>query len=442
MRRLCVTLALLLLGANAAAYSSKQQPVIYTGEKNLFSDIDFDTGWVPASSPIQVRFAIHVGTGWTVQAGGKGDLSWPEPLTFQMVGSNQAGSLEMNLGIEMLAKLRVCIPLPNCGTLDWEGDVPYIPNFDYRFYDQAIFTPFLLPGANPASAVAADTIDPVTLFQIDLLSLIGISIPGVSGGFELKAGGTITSTLTGERFDLEDGLGAVFGTIATDPGSYILPLPDPPHRDAWPNWHADLNAVGTLNLQPAVYIEFNGSEYSLALFTLPLDIVNIDFPWDFGTKKMTFPLPVIRVTDDRVDFGVLTAGVTTTRDLKIDNGGEMDLTVDATVEGGAGAFSVPGTTLTVGPGASGYLKVTVTAPNNNASGTLRLASNDPKKPFIELPLQVAGQGDVEQIPGDGGTPLVPEEPDPAKGCGCATAPASASGLALLVLALVVGRRRR
>ena len=441
MRRICVGVALLLLAADAAAYSSKQQSVIYSGDKNLFADIDFDTGWVPGSSPIQVRFAIHIGTGWTAQAAGKGDLSWPEPLTFQMIGNNQAGSLEMNLGVEMLAKLRLCIPLPNCDTLNWEGDVPYIPNFDYRFYDRALFTPFLLPGANPASAVATDSIDAVTLFQVDLLSLIGVSIPGVSGGFELNAGGTITSTLTGVRFDVLDGSGNVLGTIAHDPGAFILALPDQPHRDTWPDWHANLNAVGTLNLQPAVYIEFSGNEYSLALFTLPLDIVNIDFPWDFGSKKLTFPLPAVRVTQQQVDFGTLTTGVTTTRDLKVDSAGEMELLVDATVEGD-GAFGVSPATLTIGPGASGYFKVSVTAPDNNATGTLRLATSDPKNPFVDVALLVAGQGDVEQVPGDGGEPLVPEEPQPAKGCGCGAAPAGATGLALLALALVLARRRR
>jgi MYXO-CTERM domain-containing protein len=444
MRRICVTLAVLLLGAHAAIaapYSSKPQPVVYTGEKNLFSDVDFDTGWVPANSPIQVHFAIHIGTGWTAQAGGKGELSWPEPLSFSMVGNNQAGSLSMSLGVEMLARLRVCIPTPNCDTLHWEGDVPYIPNFDYRLHGETLFTPFLLPGATPATAVVSDSIAPVTLFQIDLLNLIGISIPGVSGGFELKAGGDVTATLTGVRFDVEDGVGGVLGTIEHDPGAFILALPEQPHREAWPNWHANLNAVGTLDLQPAVYIEFGGNEYSLALFTLPLDIINIDFPWDFGTKKTTFPLPVIRVTDEKIDFGVLKTGVTTTRDLKVDNAGEMELLVDATVEGSS-AFSVPATTLTVGPGASGYLKVSVTAPDNNATGTLRLASSDPKQPFLTLALLVAGQGDVEQVPGDGGAPVNPEEPDPALGCGCAAAPVGASGLALLALFLVGRRRRR
>src|SRR5512138_3608637 len=107
MRRFCVTLAVLLLGAQAGAYSSKPQPVLYSGEKTLFSNVDFETGWVPANSPIQVYFAIHIGTGWTVQAAGKGDLSWPEPLTIQMVGNNGAGALSMSLGVEVLAKLSV-----------------------------------------------------------------------------------------------------------------------------------------------------------------------------------------------------------------------------------------------------------------------------------------------------------------------------------------------
>ncbi|MBI5481745.1 MAG: hypothetical protein HY906_23010 [Deltaproteobacteria bacterium] len=439
MRCIWLALVVLLVAGRAAAYSSKPQPVVYTGEQNLFSNVDFDTDWVPAGSPIQVRFVLHLGSGWTAQAGGKGDLSWPEPLTLRMIGNPDAGSLLMSIGIEVSARLRVCVPLPNCNTIAWEGNVPYVPNFDYRLAGEAIFTPFLLPGATPGSAVVTDTIAPVTLFQIDLLNLIGIDIPGVSGGFELKAGGDVTATLTGVRFDVEDGAGGVLGTIEHEPGALILAMPDRPHRDAWPNWHANLNAVGTLDLQPAVYVEFAGDEWSLPLFTLPLDLLDVDLAWDFGTKKTTFPLPDIRVLEQTVDFGTVAAGVKATRDLRVDNAGELELLVDATVEGTA--FGVAPATLTVGPGASGFLTVSVTAPAENVSGTLRLESSDPDRPVVTVALLAAGQGDVEQIPGDGGVPATPDGPKPASGCGCSAAPAGAPVLALLGL-LLRGRRKR
>jgi MYXO-CTERM domain-containing protein len=439
MRRIGLALVVLLLAGRAAAYSSKPVPVIYSGDMNVFAPIDFVTGWVPANSPIQVYFGLHIGTGWTAQAAGKADLSWPEPLSLRMVGNPDAGSLQMSIGIEVLAKLRVCIPLPNCDTINWVGDVPYVPNFDYRLSGETLFTPFLLPGAQPASATVTDSIDPVTLFRIDLLNLIGVSIPGVSGGFELKAGGHVTATLTGVRFDVEDGVGGVLGIIEHDPGALILAMPEHPHRDAWPNWHANLNAAGTLDLQPAVYVELGSDEWSLPLFTLPLDLINVDLPWDFGTKKTTFPLPDIRVLEETVDFGTVAAGVKSTHSLKVDNAGELELLVDASVAGSA--FAVTPATLTVGPGASAYLTVSVTAPAENVSGTLRLDSSDPDMPVVTVALLAAGQGDVEQIPGDGGTPLVPDEPKPAHGCGCSAAPAGAPVLALLGV-LLLGRRRR
>jgi MYXO-CTERM domain-containing protein len=439
MRRIGLVLVVLLLAGRAAAYSSKPVPVTYSGDKSLTAPIHFETGWVPANSPIQVYFGLDIGTGWTAQAAGKADLSWPEPLTLTMIGNPDAGALNMSIGITVVSKLRVCIPLPNCGTINWVGDVPFAPNFDYRFSDQAIFTPFLLPGGTPASATVSDTIDPITLFRVDIFDLMGVSFPGISGGFEVNAGGTVTATLTGVRFDVEDGIGGVLGTIEHQPGAFILALPERPHRDAWPNWHANLNAVGTLELQPAVYIELGNDEWSLPLFTLPLDLIDLDLPWDFGTKKAAFPLPDIRVVEEKIDFGVVAAGVKQTHDLKIDNAGELELIVNPVVEGSA--FAVAPATMTVGPGASGFVTVSVTAPSANVSGTLRLESSDPDTPVITLALLAAGQGDVEQVPGDGGVPADPEEPKPASGCGCATASAGAPALALLAL-LGLARRRR
>jgi MYXO-CTERM domain-containing protein len=112
--------------------------------------------------------------------------------------------------------------------------------------------------------------------------------------------------------------------------------------------------------------------------------------------------------------------------------------VDASVD--EPAFAVSPATLTVGPGASAFLTVSVTAPAENVSGTLRLDSSDPDKPVVTVALLAAGQGDVEQIPGDGGVPATPD-PEPAKGCGCAAAPAGAPALALLGLLLLARRRR-
>jgi len=437
MRRFCVALLVLLVAGSAAAYNSTPQPVIYTGEKNLVSAVDFDTDWVPANSPIQVRFILNIGTGWTVQAGGNGDLSWPEPLTLRMIGSPDAGSLSMSIGVELSTLLRVCIEPPNCDTLYWEGNVG--PNFDYRLAGETLFTPFLLPGATPESAVVADSIAPATLFQVDLLSLIGVTIPGVSGGFELKAGGDVTATLTGVQFHIEDGSSTVLGSIEHEPGALILATPEQPHRDAWPNWHANLNAAGTIKLQPAVYVAFSGNEWSLPLFTIPLDLINVAFPSDFGTRKTSFPLPDIRVPEQTVDFGTVTSGVKAARDLRVDNRGELELLVAAAVEGGA--FGVDPATLTVGPGATGFLAVSVTAPSGSTSGTLRLESSDPDQPVVTVALRAIGAGDVEQIPGDGGVPATPEEPEPAGGCGCTAAPAGPTALALLA-PLLLGRRRR
>jgi MYXO-CTERM domain-containing protein len=434
----------LLLCSTASAYESLPQPVTYAGDQNLFDDFGFDTGWVPAGSPIQVHFALSTGSGWSATLSGHGHLGWPEPVGLQMLGDPGGGLFHMNVGVQLVARLRVHLELPTGGSIDWEGDVPYVPNFDFRFAADATFTPFLLPGGNPTVVTLTDTIDPVTLFQVDLTNLIGVSIPGVSGGFELQAGGTLTASLRGERFDVEDAAGAVLGAIDQYGATALLAPPQETHLTAWPRYRATLHPTGTLNLVPAVYVSFASWTWDLPLFTIPINVVDTDMAWDFGTQETTFPLPDIRVPVTALGFGTIAPGETATRELRVENHGEMDLEVEATPDGSI--FSVTPGTLTVAPGSYEVLQVQASSPAGETQGTLTLASNDPDEPIVTVTLSASGRNDVEQTPGDGGVAPPPPTHDvgAVSGCGCRTAPVAPGPVALLLaLALLVrGRGRR
>jgi MYXO-CTERM domain-containing protein len=439
-------LSLLVCARPAHPFESTPQPVTYTGTKNLFDDFSFDTGWVPAGAPIQVHFALFAGSGWSATLTGTGHLEWPEPVGIRMLGDPGGGLFHMSMGLQLVARLRVHLELPVGGTIDWEGDVPYVPNFDLRFAGDTTFDPFLLPGAAPGLVEVQDTIPPLLLFQVDLGSLIGVSIPGVTGGFELLAGGTMRAALAGVRFDVGDEAGTVLTTIAQEGAPSLVAPPAAGHLTLQPRYQATLHPTGTLDLVPAVFVEFAGNRWDLPLLTIPVPVVDSDFPWDFGSQTTRFPLPDINVGLGSLGFGTVPSGGTVTRELRVENRGELDLIVDATTD--AAVFTVTPASVTVAPGSYETLTVGAVSPPGEVRGTLSLASNDPDEALVTVSLAASGPNNVEQTPGDGGVPpaATPRADVSSSGCcgvaGAAPGPAPGLAAALLALGLVGGRRRR
>ena len=73
--------------------------------------------------------ALYAGSGWSATLKGTGHLEWPEPVGIRMLGDPGGGLFHMSIGLQLVARLRVHLELPVGGTVDWEGNVPYVPNF-------------------------------------------------------------------------------------------------------------------------------------------------------------------------------------------------------------------------------------------------------------------------------------------------------------------------
>ena len=442
MKRLLGILSCCLaLAGSAHAWESTPQAVVYEDSKNLFDAFGFDTDWWPADSPIQVRFALSAGSGWTASLKGKGHLGWPEPFALRMLGDPEGGLLDMSVGLELIAKLRVHLDA-DIITIDWEGDIPYVPNFDLRFSDRVVFDPFLPLGADPARATVKDTIPPVTLFTYDITDAL-IPIPGVSGGFELQVGGTVEAALHAGRFEVKDAAGTILNYIEEAEAAAKVPLTDQSHLQLTERYTALFATRGDLILVPSVYIELAGDHWDLPLGTFPVTVVDEDRPWDFGEKTTAFPLPDIGVTERKVDFGTLETGTRAWHQLKIGSYGELALIVHGTTDG---PFTVSPADLTIAPGESATVTIRATAPAGGGSGVLHLASNDPDEPLVDLELVVSGTGSIEQQQSDAGYhPDAGPGADLAAGGCCRVGGRGAPGLALALLglaALLRARRRR
>lgn len=428
------------------AYGAPDEGVFYEGLLGLFEGFGFDTDWVPDGSAIQVRLAVFAGGGWTVEESGVCQLGWPPALEVRFAGDPGGGWLSMDVGLEVIARLRFSIDTP-FGLIEWEGDIPGVPNFDLRFAAEALFDPFAMPGAPGPAVVVEDDIPPAVLYQLDLTDAL-IPIPGISGGFELLAGGTLTSTFAGVRFDVESDVGAPLGSIETHEGSLVVPVPPASPLPLAARHHAQLGALGVLELTPAVFIEIFGSTWEMPIITIPVTLVDSTMPWDLGEDTASFPLPDIEVLVGGLDYGTLAPDEASQVPIELANVGQLDLEVVAVTRGEA--FAVEPVELVVPPGGSAVVTVTAHHTVGLQEGALELRSNDPDEPVVELSLRATGEEIVVTPPADagpgsdGGPPSGAGDSDGGCGCRAAGGPTHSRHLvlALTALLLVVRASRR
>ena len=78
------TLLLALVGP-ANAWESPPQYLLLQDDADVFAPVEFDSGWLPADSPVSVAFRITADGGAMTEMEGESDLFWPEPLSQQYV---------------------------------------------------------------------------------------------------------------------------------------------------------------------------------------------------------------------------------------------------------------------------------------------------------------------------------------------------------------------
>lgn len=411
----------------------------------------FDTGWVPANSPLQVHLFAQLYAESSVDLAGKLRTSWPEPLTLATPGTPGAGALSIHYGVDVGAEAALTITVLG-QTYSWTGDIPFVPQFDFQVDASETFDPWAFDGFSVDGSTMQET-----LAQVDVTDLIGASIPGLSGGFELDAYVDLAATYTTKQILL----------TRSDTGELILGGPitaqDDESLDGYlggPSVDFDVQPKGevlydgNLHLVPAFYVELLGQSFSIPIADIPIPFSFLDKEWTFDPVTVHVPLPDITLgtghtpggaPDDPsaprvVDLGQILVGDTRTMKLPIGNEGEENLV--GTVASDEAQFVPAVADFSIDPGMTTTLEVDFTgAELGDFVGHVHLSSNDPDEPVRDVEIRIAVVEELSE--GGGGAGAADAEPE--DGCDCRTGTGDASGgvsLALLAGLTIAARRRR
>jgi hypothetical protein len=279
MFRLLSSVLLPLLFATSAAASTESAPYFTerTAPVIATDEFDYDSGWQPPNSGIQVRFTAHGGNSIYVGMGGDGFYDWDtQQISFE--GFTEGGSFDVDFGIDIQSQVQFDI----LGT-QWQGDL--MPPITYGIFEAIVFDPYLLPGDSNRPAVLEGTVAPVTVLNVPL----GIDLVIGSGNFQLAIGADVYAELLGNSITVESETESALVdawdlavSLGADPTS---PL------DIWATLEAYLYFEITLKLYPSVVLTVLGNNHTLAELELPIETPPVDETWIFEPVALSFAAP-------------------------------------------------------------------------------------------------------------------------------------------------------
>lgn len=430
-------------------------PLHYDKTVQLPISFDWDTGWIPNNSDLQVRFFVKVPAETTVRLDGALKTEWPPALHHETPGLRNGGFLSFDYGIEVGAEARLDISVLGYH-IKWSGDIPFVPQVDFHLKREKIFDSWAFDGSPPASAFTEE----LRLFEVNLLGLVGIPSQLSKGGVALDIYGELSAVYKTDRIRIEpanrdiedkgdsttsDFLGGAFAEF-----------------DVWPE--GTVSYTGALHLVPTFFIEVLGFDFDIPFIDYPIDFPLGDQDFVFDPVRVHVPLPDIPTPETlEVDFGEVTVGDRGAKTVSLDNIGEAK----ARVVGFLGATNAEHFTLL---STAGFIEASQSGDfnlrfNPKSAGAysveLTFVTNDPDNRFITMTLKGTGVGqDNPDYPGVGGSSgegggagqgsAGPATGDEA-GCGCRTVgyaagnanPLNLAGLSFSFgLAFLFGRRRR
>lgn len=415
---------------------------------DAFAGAGFDTGWVPSSGAIQLRFALGLAGSTDVSMGGSVVTQWPAAIDTQVRGRPGTGHLAMNYGVVLQAQLRFSATILGAH-YGWEGDIPIGSGLsDLAAIADTTFDPFALPGDILRPVTISDSSARFRLLSYDLAGSF-VSIPGLSGGLAIEVQGNLaTSYLTSNIL-----IAGADPIVETDGNTRIYPAEGTTNfgaaTDVVVQPNGNLSYDGTISIFPTVFVSLLGFDFNYDITEIPIHFgaggMDVAFPEDTAHV----PLPDIDFSVTAVDFGTVEPALTEHRPLTIANAGEAPLEIMPRRVGGG--FNATRDTLVINPGESTDLDVTfLSTVGGHAAANLQLDTNDPDRPLIvvrltaDVPETDAGT-DTDAGVDDGG---VIGRPPQTGGCGCDVAGTHASSawtliaLALLVIPFATRNRRR
>lgn len=396
---------------------------------------DFDTGWVPQGSDLQVRFFLKIPASTTVELDGALETTWPEAMTLATPGGTH-GLLKFDYGLELGAKAKLDVAVVGV-PVKWEGDIPYVPKVKFHLAAETTFAPWAFA---PNAASATGKSDKLRLFEVNLLDMLGIPKQLSKGGVAVDVSGDLTAKYQTERIRIEPAkvtetpiTSASGTTTRAFPGGAFV------EYDVFPEGRVDY--AGTLHLIPTFFVEVLGKDFNIPVVDIPVsfDIGKQDFVFD--PVRVHVPLPDLDDVVTELDFGTVAIGDSKTLTVTLKNVGEAKARATGFFDAAAPkAFStVKPEVLVASQGAEAYGVKFTPDKRGKVTTVLTLVTNDPDERFIKVALSGQGLGNA---PADAGVPADGEAGDDG-GCGCRAArPRPAAGLWFFALAVLGLRRRR
>lgn len=420
-------------------YYCETAPITFDKTDALPIQFMFDTGWIPQGSPLEVHIFAAVFAQTRVHLAGELETSWPKPLALKTPGNKFGGALSFHYGIEAGAQAKIDISVAG-QQFTWTGDIPYVPQIDFQVKGIGAFDAW---GFAPGYTLTSKT-QPQKLAKVSIGSIIGGSIPGIDGGFELDVAMELSATYVTDRI--------VIDKIDMTPveGGPIMSQADESSvkYKGGPNFEADIHPEGTvdydgvLHLIPAFYVSLLGSNWQIPIADVPIPFPIAKTDWIFDAQRAHVPLPDLVVPNDVIEFGDVEVGQKLLKPYSLLNAGEAAITLAVTssdpdqfapfdAQTDVAPLTTFDTALRFIPLKAGEFTATLTA-----------TSNDPSDPVQTFKAHGRAYDGAVTV----GTNASPE-PGETGGCACRTEQrGGAGGPALWALGLAAGaaslRRRR
>lgn len=407
----------------------------------------FDTGWVPQGSPLQVHIWAGIYATTLVKLAGSLETTWPDALTLKTPGSTEGGLFGYHYGAEFGAQGKFHVKIAG-QDFDWQGDLPYVPQFDFHLKEATNFPAW---GFDPGVLLSSKT-QQQKLASVDLTSVIGLDIPGFNGGFELDVALELQATWINDRIVIEttDGEAVKGGPITSEDGETNASYLSGPfvEYDVHPEGTVDYD--GVVHMIPAFYIEILGKNFNIPVADIPIAFPITTTDWVFEPQRVHVPLPDLVLDQTEIDFGMVEVGQKALLPYKLWNAGEAAVAATVTSTNPA-VFPPWDTAAAVEPSATvdSAVRFTPTEPGKFEEKIL-VASNDPSDPVQEIivkgeaydPLHLSPR--PEQNRDDSGIVAIDTGCDcsAAGGGGDQSGNAGALAFGAVAIAGVIARRRR
>ena len=432
--------------------------LFYEKQVELPIAFDWDTGWIPSGKDIQVRFFVKVPAYTRVELGGHLNTQWPQPMTHSVVGQRETGLIFFDYGFEIGAKGKAKKTVKVLGKeygIDWEGDLPYLPNYNYHLKGAKVFTPWAFEESLPAQAFSPR----ITILDVNVLGPLGVPSVIAKGGFKGDLQGELAAYYRTDRM--------VVQPVKEGPEAEILSKDEEKQTgvpsgafveyDVWPE--GKVRYEGVLHFIASAYMEAIKGVFKISFdlkdWQVPLKLGDTDFVFD--PIRVHVPLPDFMELGEgyTIDFGTVETGNREKKNVQLANVGEAKARAAGLVEdSGKDVFKLAQPSALVDPNAVEDVEVRFQPKKaGKYESTLTFITNDPDQRFMKVTLkgEAVGQDvdypDYPDDPPDNPVKPTAQSGEDDSGCGCRTAggksnDAPVGGLALLGAALVAARRRR